>query len=69
MDAILFSTTWHYDAFFMTAHGDIYHLYFRGDPYPLMQRLFGDEPEYREPIAALRMQQEKARAEHEALFG
>ena len=33
------------------------------DTEPLMQRLFGDEMEYHEPIAVLRAQQAKAKAE------
>jgi hypothetical protein len=53
MDAFIDSTTWHYMLFARTGNGSYWRIWFDGNE-PLMERLFGDEPQYYEPLKELR---------------
>ena len=58
MDAFLDAVTWHHMVFIRSARGDFYRVWF--EDMPLMQRLIGDEAEYREPLAELRRRLEQS---------
>lgn len=49
MDAFIRSIAWHYMVFAKTGNGDIWRIWFNGDQ-PLMERLIGNETEYREAL-------------------
>ncbi len=53
MDAFVDSTTWHYMLFARTGNGDYWRVWF-DEEQPYMERLFGNEPQYQEPLQALR---------------
>lgn len=64
MDAFIDSVAWHYMAFLRTGNGDFYRTWFEGRE-PRMQRLFGDESEYHEPLAELRKRALEQKADGE----
>lgn len=52
MDAFVDSVAWHYMLFARTGRGHYWRIWFDGEQ-PAMEHLFGNEPEYREPLQEL----------------
>ena len=54
MDAVMDAVSWHDCAFVRTASGSYWRVFFGGEPYPFIERLMGNEPEWVEPLNELK---------------
>lgn len=55
MFAILKAVTWRHQVFFEAENGDVYRVWFGGEPHPFIERLTPSPPaEYAEALADLR---------------